>query len=45
MEHITKWTTGKKLLSNLSEQLRLLGSWKFGVPFDRQGLADYLSVE
>ncbi|MDR1589614.1 MAG: Crp/Fnr family transcriptional regulator [Oscillospiraceae bacterium] len=45
MEHITKRTTREKLLSYLSEQSRLHGSREFGVPFDRQGLADYLSVE
>jgi CRP-like cAMP-binding protein len=45
MEHITKRTTKQKLLSYLSEQSRLHGSRAFEVPFDRQGLADYLSVE
>jgi CRP-like cAMP-binding protein len=45
MEHITKRTTREKLLSYLSEQSRLHGSREFSVPFDRQGLADYLSVE
>ncbi|MDR1486960.1 MAG: Crp/Fnr family transcriptional regulator [Deltaproteobacteria bacterium] len=45
MEHITKRTTKEKLLSYLSEQSRLHGSREFDIPFDRQGLADYLSVE
>ncbi|MDR2455382.1 MAG: Crp/Fnr family transcriptional regulator [Deltaproteobacteria bacterium] len=45
MDHITKRTTKEKLLSYLSEQARLRGSKKFEVPFDRQGLADFLSVE
>ncbi|MDR1604971.1 MAG: Crp/Fnr family transcriptional regulator [Gracilibacteraceae bacterium] len=45
MEHITKRTTREKLLSYLSEQSRLHGSGEFALPFDRQGLADYLSVE
>jgi CRP-like cAMP-binding protein len=29
----------------LSEQARSCGSGSFEIPFDRQGLADYLSVE
>jgi CRP-like cAMP-binding protein len=45
MEHITKRTTRDKLLSYLSEQSRLRGSRSFEIPFDRQELADYLSVE
>jgi len=45
MEHITKRATREKLLSYLSEQARLYGSNSFEIPFDRQGLADYLSVE
>ena len=45
MEHITKRTTREKLLSYLSEQSKLKGSTGFEIPFDRQGLADYLSVE
>jgi CRP-like cAMP-binding protein len=45
MEHITKRTTREKLLSYLSEQARKRGSSSFEIPFDRQGLADYLSVE
>ncbi|MDR1514691.1 MAG: Crp/Fnr family transcriptional regulator [Synergistaceae bacterium] len=45
MEHITKRTTREKLLSYLSEQSRLRGGGGFEIPFDRQGLADYLSVE
>jgi CRP-like cAMP-binding protein len=45
MEHITKRTTREKLLSYLSEQSRLHGGSSFEIPFDRQGLADYLSVE
>jgi CRP-like cAMP-binding protein len=45
MEHITKRTTREKLLSYLSEQARQNGSNSFEVPFDRQGLANYLSVE
>jgi CRP-like cAMP-binding protein len=45
MEHITKRTTREKLLSYLSEQSRQRGANSFEIPFDRQGLADYLSVE
>jgi CRP-like cAMP-binding protein len=45
MEHITKRTTREKLLSYLSEQSKLQGGKSFEIPFDRQELADYLSVE
>ena len=45
MEHITKRTTREKLLSYLSEQAKREGGPSFDIPFDRQGLADYLSVE
>jgi len=45
MEHITKRTTKAKLLSYLSEQSALSNSGSFTIPFDRQQLADYLSVE
>jgi CRP-like cAMP-binding protein len=45
IEHITKRTTKEKLLSYLSEQSRLHGHGVFEIPFNRQELADYLSVE
>jgi len=45
MEHITQRTTRDKLLSYLSEQVKLHNSSSFKIPFDRQELADYLSVE
>ena len=45
MEHITKRTTREKLLSYLSEQASLSGNGSFSIPFDRQQLADFLSVE
>jgi CRP-like cAMP-binding protein len=45
MEHLTKRTTRDKLLSYLSEEAKLHNSNSFKVPFDRQELADYLSVE
>jgi CRP-like cAMP-binding protein len=42
---ISKRTTREKLLSYLSEESRKAGSRRFVIPFDRQGLADYLIVE
>ncbi|MDR3121033.1 MAG: Crp/Fnr family transcriptional regulator [Clostridiales bacterium] len=45
MEHITKRTTKEKLLSYLAEQARQKGGKAFDIPFNRQELADYLSVE
>ena len=45
IEHITKRTTREKLLSYLSEQARQCGANSFEIPLNRQGLADYLSVE
>jgi len=45
MEHITKRSTREKLLSYLSEQARQRGANSFEIPFNRQSLADYLSVE
>ena len=45
LEHITQPNTREKLLSYLSEQARLAGKSKFIIPFNREELADYLSVE
>jgi CRP-like cAMP-binding protein len=45
MNHLTKKTTGEKLLSYLSEQSRQKNSSTFDIPFNRQELADYLSVD
>lgn len=45
LEHITRRTTRQKLLSYLSEQSRTRSRAAFEIPFDRQGLADYLSVD
>lgn len=45
IEHITKKSVKNRVLSYLSECARLEGSNTFTIPFDRQGLADYLSVE
>lgn len=45
IEHISKRTTRDKLLSYLSDQAEIVGSKSFCIPFDRQELADYLSVD
>jgi CRP-like cAMP-binding protein len=45
MEHITRRTTREKLLSYFSFQSRQLGSNIFEIPFNRQELADYLSID
>jgi CRP-like cAMP-binding protein len=45
MEHITKRTTKEKLLSYLMEQARQKNTKTFDIPYNRQELADYLSVE
>ncbi|MFV0396132.1 MAG: Crp/Fnr family transcriptional regulator [Coprobacillaceae bacterium] len=45
MEHITKRTTRDKLLSYLSETSIKHGSSTFTIPFNRQQLADFLSVD
>jgi CRP-like cAMP-binding protein len=45
MEHITKRTIKEKLLSYLAEQARQEPSHSFDIPFSRQELADYLSVD
>ena len=38
-------TTREKLLAYLTAQARAAGSDSFDIPYDRQGLADYLEVE
>lgn len=38
-------TTREKLLAYLASQARQAGSNRFVIPFDRQGLADYLGVD
>jgi len=43
--HMSKRTTRDKLLSFLSSQAQSKGSLSFSISFDRQELADYLSVE
>ncbi len=45
IEHLSCRTTREKLLSYLSEQANLAGTRIFTIPFDRQELADYLSVD
>ena len=43
--HITKRRTREKLLSYLSTEAARTGKGEFEIPFDRRGLADYLSVD
>lgn len=45
IEHTSKRTTRAKLLSYLSDQAEAAGGQRFDIPFDRQELADYLSVD
>ncbi|MDR3341567.1 MAG: Crp/Fnr family transcriptional regulator [Treponema sp.] len=45
IEHITRHTTREKLLSYLSSQARRVKSNVFDIPFNRQELAEYLSVD
>ncbi len=45
MEHLTRRSTREKLLSYLSAQARQTGENVFSIPFNRQELADYLSVD
>ncbi len=45
LAHISKRTTRAKLMDYLSLMAKKAGSPSFTIPFDRQQLADYLSVE
>lgn len=45
MIHLSQRTTRDKLLSYLSEQSLKVGAGEFDIPFNRQQLADYLSVD
>ncbi|MGL4983071.1 MAG: Crp/Fnr family transcriptional regulator [Treponemataceae bacterium] len=45
LQHLTKRSTREKLLSYLTEQSRSIDNNSFSIPFNRQELADYLSVE
>ncbi|MCI7148195.1 MAG: Crp/Fnr family transcriptional regulator [Candidatus Fimisoma sp.] len=44
-ELLSKRTTREKVLTYLSSQVELSGSREFNIPFDRQELADFLSVD
>ena len=43
--HMSKRTTREKLISYLSEQAKKQNSGVFTIPFNRQQLADFLSVD
>ena len=43
--HMSKRSTREKLISYLSEQAKKQGSARFTIPFNRQQLADFLSVD
>ena len=43
--HMSKRTTREKLISYLSEEAKKQKSSKFTIPFNRQQLADFLSVD
>ena len=45
IEHITRRSTRQKLLSYFTEQMSMHQSAAFDIPFTRQQLADYLSVD
>ncbi len=45
LTHVSCRTTREKLLSYLSAEARRQGRPEFSIPFNRQQLADYLSVE
>ena len=45
MEQISKRTTRDKLLAYLSAESQKAGRGEFDIPFNRQELADYLSVD
>ena len=45
LEHMSKRTTREKLISYLSEQAKSQGTSEFTVPYNRQQLADFLSVD
>ena len=45
LEHMSQRTTREKLLSYLSEQSLKAGCASFDIPFNRQQLADFLSVD
>ncbi|MGN1138534.1 MAG: Crp/Fnr family transcriptional regulator [Ruminococcus sp.] len=45
LSHMSKRTTREKLISYLSEQAKQQNSASFTIPFNRQQLADFLSVD
>ena len=45
MSHLTRRTTREKLISYLSEEAKRQNSARFSIPFNRQQLADFLSVD
>ena len=45
IRHLAQRTIREKLMSYLSAQALRAGSGSFALPFDRQGLADYLAVD
>lgn len=45
LQHISRRSTREKLLSYLSAEAKRQGATAFSIPFNRQQLADYLSVE
>lgn len=45
MEYISKKTIKEKLLAYLSSEAMKAGSPTFNIPFNRQELADFLSVD
>ena len=45
MEHLSKRTLREKILSYLSDVSIKTGKNEFDIPFDRQGLADYLAAD
>ncbi|MBQ2830811.1 MAG: Crp/Fnr family transcriptional regulator [Oscillospiraceae bacterium] len=45
LSHMSKRSTREKLMSYLSEEAKRQNSASFAIPFDRQQLADFLSVD
>ena len=45
LDHVSRRSTREKLISYLSEEAQLQGSTKIVIPFNRQQLADFLSVD
>ncbi|MFR4972893.1 MAG: NADH-ubiquinone oxidoreductase-F iron-sulfur binding region domain-containing protein, partial [Butyricicoccus pullicaecorum] len=45
IDHLSRRTTREKLLAYLSDQAEAQGSSSFDIPFNRQELADFLSVD